>query len=92
MVPADCVEILAVWMLHMGHVFGWRRMLSAWHSVSTMKKYDRMLDIDSKDRFQEVAEHLARSLGFRVASTLSNFWRLVRGVDHVEGAKDARIE
>lgn len=104
--PADCAEIIAsamsrfqgqgteiesaVGMLFMGHTFGWK-VLYIFHSVATVKKYEEILGIDAKHRFPEFTEHSDRNLGFRIAKTLTNFWRVVRGLDMVEGARNKTI-
>ena len=77
-------------MLYMGHTFGWK-VLYVCHSVATVKKYEKILGIVAKERFPEFTEHSDRSLGYRVAKTLTNFWRVIRGVDSAEGAKDKAI-
>lgn len=104
--PPDCAEIVAcavndfegqlpelenaIGMLYLGHAMGWKVLYVA-HSVNTVKKYEAILGIVAKERFPEETHHSDRSLGFRVARSLSNFWRVVRGVDTVEGARDKRI-
>lgn len=80
----------AIGMLFLGHIFGWRVVYIV-HSVKTVEKYEGILDIKVKERFQESTEHSKRSLGFQIAGALSNFWRVVRGVDVVEGARDKGI-
>lgn len=105
-IPEDCSEIVAtaitnfrgqgpeiesaIGMLYMGHVFGWK-VLYVFHSVATVKKYERILGIDARERFPEFTELSDRNLGYRVAKKLTNFWRVVRGVDHAEGVKDKSI-
>lgn len=105
--PPDCAEIVAnaiqnfegqgtelesaIGMLYMGHAFGWK-VLYVQHSVGTIKKYEERLGINVKERFPEFTEHSDRSAGYRVAKTLSNFWRVVRGVDHYDGARNKAIE
>lgn len=104
--PDDCTEIIAraltefrgqgpevesaIGMLYMGHTFGWK-VLYVLHSVATVQKYEGILGIVAKERFPEETMHSERSLGFRIARTLSNFWRVVRGIDFVEGARDKAI-
>lgn len=104
--PPDCAEIVAnaiqnfdgqgtelesaIGMLYMGHAFGWK-VLYVQHSINTIKKYEGILHIVCKDRFPEATGHSDRSKGYVVAKTLSNFWRVVRGVDHHDGARDKAI-
>ena len=81
----------AIGMLAMGHIFGWR-VLYIMHSVATVKKYAEILGIeDVKAHFPEDTSHSDRSLGYRIARQLSNFWRVVRGLDTVEGARNKMI-
>ena len=77
-------------MLYLGHAFGWK-VLYVQHSVATVKKYEKILGIVAKERFPESTEHSDRSIGYNIVKSLNNFWRVVRGVDKVEGAKDKRI-
>ena len=104
--PEDCAELIArattnfkgqgpelesaIGMLFMGHIFGWR-VLYILHSVKTVEKYEAILDIKVKERFEDKTDHSERSLGFQIAGALSNFWRVVRGVDSHEGARDRTI-
>ena len=94
--PPDCADIIAaamtrfkgqgpelesaIGMLYLGHVFGWK-VLYVLHSVATVKKYEDFLDIKVKERFAESTDYSERSMGFRIAKTLTNFWRVVRGLD-----------
>lgn len=104
--PKDCSAIIAkavqnfrgpgtelenaIGMLYLGHAFGWK-VLYVQHSVATVKKYEKILGIVAKERFPESTEHSDRSIGYNIVKSLNNFWRVVRGVDKVEGAKDKRI-
>jgi len=104
--PTDCAEIIAdaisrysgngndmesaIGMLFMGHAFGWK-VLYVLHSVGTVQKYEKILGIVAKERFPEFTDHSDRSMGYQVAKTLSNFWRVVRGLDKYPEARDKRI-
>lgn len=104
--PDDCAAIVAdavnrfegqgtelesaIGMLFMGHAFGWK-VLYVQHSVATVKKYEKILGINAKERFPEATEESDRSNGYRIAKTLTNFWRVVRGLDSVDGARDKGI-
>lgn len=80
----------AIGMLFVGHAFGWK-ILYVIHSVRTVQKYERTLGITVKETFPEETDHSDRSLGFQIASKLTNFWRVMRGIDTVEGARDKTI-
>ena len=103
--PSDCAKIIAdaldkggqapelesaIGMLYVGHALGWK-VLYIVHSVATIEKYERILGIKVKERFEESTAHSERSLGFRIASKLTNFWRVVRGLDKHPGARDKGI-
>ncbi len=62
------------------------------HSVGTVKKYEKILGIIAKERFPEYTSHTDRSVGYNIWSKLTNFWRVVRGIEKVEGARDKGIK
>lgn len=80
----------AIGMYFMGHAFGWR-ILYMIHSKATVRKYERILDISVREVFEESTPHSERSLAFRVASTVSNFWKAVSGVNRPEGFTNPEI-
>ena len=69
----------ALGMLRLGHHMGWK-VLYIMHSKSTVRKYERILGgIKIREIFPEVGPSAYRSLGYRIAETASNFWKVVSG-------------
>lgn len=71
----------AIGMLFVGRHFGWK-VLYLTHSKATIRKYEEILDIKVRDFFPEVGPLARRSIGWKIASTLSNFWKEVSGNEH----------
>lgn len=80
----------ALGMLFMGHAFGWR-VLYMFHSIATVRKYERILGIVAKDVFPEHTKLSHRSLAYRIAEGVSNFWKAVKGEHVHEGIRDKSI-
>lgn len=80
----------AIGMLFMGHAFGWR-VLYIVHTIATVRKYERILDIVAKDEFPESTALSKRSLAFRTLEHVSNFWLAVKGVKAPAGFRDKSI-
>lgn len=68
----------AIGMFSLGHHFGWR-VLYTMHSKRTIRKYEEILDIAVRDEFPEVGPYSARSIGYRVVESVSNFWKAISG-------------
>ena len=71
--------VSALGMLRMGDHVGWR-VLYLIHNKRTIKKYERILDIDVKSFFPEIGPSAERSRGYMLVQKLSNFWKVVNGV------------
>lgn len=80
----------AIGMLFLGHAFGWR-VIYLVHTIATVRKYEKILGIVAKDTFPESTALSERSLGFRIAKTVSNFWKAVKGEKTPEGFRDRSI-
>lgn len=80
----------AVGMLYMGHAFGWK-VIYITHTIATVRKYEKILNIVAKDVFPEETHLSDRNIGFRIARTVSNFWKVVKGEVSVEGFRDRKI-
>ena len=77
----------AIGMYMVGRHIGWRPLLII-HNKRTIKKYEEILGIDIRIEFPEVGPDAERSLGYRFARTLSNFWKAVSGEVTVEGRRE----
>ena len=80
----------ALGMLYMGHAFGWKVIYIA-HSISTVRKYEKILGIVAKDDFPATTNHSERVRGFRMSEKVSNFWKAVKGEIFVDGIRDKSI-
>lgn len=73
----------AIGMYMLGRHLGWRALVLI-HSKRTIKKYEGILGISVKDEFPEEGPDMDRSIGYRFARQLSNFWKAVSGEEKVE--------
>jgi hypothetical protein len=77
----------ALGMYLIGRHFGWRPLVLI-HNKRTIKKYEEILGIDIRSEFPEVGPDAERSLGYRVAKQMSNFWKAVSGEVAIEGRRE----
>lgn len=68
----------ALGMYLLGRHMGWK-VLVLMHNKRTLRKYEQILDISVRTEFPEVGPAARRSAGYRVAESLSNFWKAVSG-------------
>ena len=68
----------ALGMLRMGHHYGWK-VLYLVHSKATIRKYEEILGIRIREVFPEEGPSSYRSNAFRLAQTVSNFWKFISG-------------
>lgn len=68
----------ALGYLRIGYQVGWR-VLVLTHNKRTIRKYEEILGIKTKDLFPENAPGAERSIGLKMADTLGNFWKAVSG-------------
>lgn len=76
----------AVGMLMIGYHFGWKVLLLV-HSKRTIKKYEKILDIDIKEFFPAEGRSAKRSMGLGLAKQIGNFWQVVSGDIKVENRR-----
>ncbi|MFN9473167.1 hypothetical protein [Acidovorax sp.] len=80
----------AIGMLVLGRHYGWRVMLLI-HSPSTIRKYTKILNVQSlRDVLPEVGVLAHRSKAWRLVEGTRNFWKVVRG--QVSGVRSARVD
>lgn len=65
-------------MLMLATKLGWKPVYLM-HSRSSIKEYEKILKIDIKEMFPPVGVDAERSRAWRIAGTLSNFWKAVKG-------------
>ena len=68
----------ALGMLIIGYHFGWKVLLLV-HSKRTIKKYEKILEIDIKEFFPAEGRSSQRSMGLDLAKQIGNFWQVVSG-------------
>jgi hypothetical protein len=77
----------ALGFLRIGIQIGWRPMAII-HSKRTFKKYEEILGIDARSFFPEETPAASRSIGYKIAKTLSNFWKVVSGDIKIDNRRD----
>ena len=73
----------AIGMYFLGRHMGWK-VLHLVHSKKTIKKYEEILGISIREEFPEEGPESARSMGYTIAKTFSNFWKVVSGEEKVD--------
>jgi hypothetical protein len=68
----------AIGMYAIGRHFGWK-VLYIIHSKKTIRKYEDILGIAIREEFPELGPDAARSSGFRLLESVSNFWKAISG-------------
>jgi len=77
----------ALGMLRLGDHFGWK-VLYLMHSKATIRKYEAILGIKVRELFEEEGPSSERSIGFKLAQSIGNFWKIISGAIKVEGRKE----
>jgi hypothetical protein len=68
----------AIGYLMIGRKFGWKPMLLM-HDRKSIKKYEDILDFDSKESMPEVGPWADSSVAWKAVQKVSNFWKAVKG-------------
>jgi hypothetical protein len=68
----------AIGMLRLGHHMGWKPLMLI-HSKRTIAKYEEILGVRFRDLFKEEGPSAPRSVAYKLALRLSNFWKAVSG-------------
>lgn len=68
----------ALGMLRIGHHFGWR-VLVLIHNKRTLRKYEKILNIEIRSFFRDEGPSHERSLGYMATKKITNFWKAVSG-------------
>ncbi|MRD73629.1 hypothetical protein GH865_10245 [Rhodocyclus tenuis] len=79
----------ALGMLHLGDHLGWKPLVLI-HNKRTIRKYEEILGINVREFFPEEGPSAHRSLGYRIAKKLGNFWKAVSGEVKDEELKASR--
>ena len=73
----------AIGMYVMGRHVGWKVLYTV-HSKRTVKKYEKILNISVRTEFPPEGPAAPRSIGYTIATTFSNFWKVVSGEEKVD--------
>ena len=76
----------ALGMLRLGDHVGWR-VLVLIHNKRTIRKYEQILNIQVRDFFERETPSSKRSMGYKIALQLGNFWKAVSGALQVENRR-----
>ncbi len=68
----------AIGYLMIGRQVGWRVLLLM-HDRRSIKDYEQILGIDSREVFPEMGPHAEKCLAYRALKKVSNFWKAVKG-------------
>lgn len=78
----------AIGMYYVGHQFGWKVILLV-HDKKTIRNYEKILDIDIREEFPERGPLSHKSLALKLADSIGNFWKVVRG--GIKGGRSPKI-
>lgn len=81
----------AIGILRVGHHVGWK-VLVLCHSKRTVRKYEQILGITFREFFPAEGPSSSRSLGYRLAQKIDNFWKIVSGEIKIEGRSEISRE
>jgi hypothetical protein len=78
----------AVGMYVLARHIGWKPLFVI-HSKKTIRKYEQILGTEDepfsfRDRFEAEGPEAMRSVGYKIAKTFSNFWKVVSGEEKVD--------
>ena len=68
----------AIGMLHLGDHVGWKPLVLI-HNKRTIRKYEEILGINIREFFPEEGPSAERSIGYKIAKKIGNFWKAVSG-------------
>ncbi len=61
-----------------GRRFGWKN-LYLMHDKRTIRKFEKILDVQFRDEFNEYSDLSHKSLAYKFVQNVSNFWKAVSG-------------
>lgn len=79
----------AVGYLFIARRIGWKPALLM-HTQKTVKDYDKIFGIDSRSFFPEIGPDADRSVAWRLAQRVSNFWKAVKG--EIKGIRSTELD
>lgn len=81
----------AIGMLMIGRLVGWR-VLALLHNKRSIRKYEEILNINVRERFPEEGPLAAKSLGYKAALAIGNFWKVVSGDKQVPNRREMTLK
>jgi len=77
----------AIGMLFVGRHVGWRPLLLV-HNKRTIRRFEKILDINVRKDFPEETPRSERSLAYKAIKAIGNFWKGVSGDVSVENRRE----
>ena len=68
----------AIGAFMVGRKTGWRPLFLI-HSPRSIRKYEAILGVDFREVMPEVGPKAKQSVAWKIAQSVSNFWKLVKG-------------
>ena len=81
----------ALGMLHVGDHLGWKPLVLI-HNKRTIRKYEEILGIQIREFFPPEGPSAERSIGYKLAKKIGNFWKAVSGEVKSDELKEQRRE
>lgn len=78
---------LSIGILHLGDYLGWKPLVLI-HNKRTIRKVEEILDIKLREFFPAEGVGAERSLGYKVAKQVTNFWKAVSGDIKIENRRE----
>lgn len=78
---------MALGILRTGDYLGWRPLVLI-HNKRTIRKFENILGINIREFFPPEGECAERSIGYRIAKQLTNFWKAVSGDIKIENRRE----
>lgn len=78
---------LAIGVLRTGDYLGWRPLVLI-HNKRTIRKIEDILGINIREFFPPEGTSADRSIGYKIAKQLTNFWKAVSGDTKIENRRE----
>jgi hypothetical protein len=78
---------LALAVLRTGDYLGWRPLVLI-HNKRTIRKIEEILNINIREFFPPEGPCAERSIGYKIAKGVSNFWKAVSGDTKIENRRE----
>lgn len=78
---------MALGVLRTGDYLGWRPLVLI-HNKRTIRKIEDILNINIREFFPPEGECAERSIGYKIAKELTNFWKAVSGDTKIENRRE----